>query len=184
MSEQEAGMAAEVIVVIFPSRRALTRALDHLTETEVIDVKRAAVVAKASSGEIVILDDDLSPNEGGIAGGTLGAAMAALGMVQLGALALPGVGTVIALGASALVGGLLGRMTGRFAANLLDFGYKNEQIEGLSERLQEGHPALVLELEAAAQSLIKLREELKPFRAELIEPLHKASMKPPPADVK
>jgi uncharacterized membrane protein len=170
--------------VVFPTRRALTRALDHINESQVIDIKRAAVVAKASSGEVVILDDDLSPDEGGIAGGTLGAAMAALGMVQLGALALPGVGPIIALGTSALVGGLLGNMTGRFAANLLDFGYKNEQIEGLSEQLQEGHPALILEINDLEEMLKILETELRPFRAELIAPLHQASSKRPPADVK
>ncbi|MDQ7026847.1 MAG: hypothetical protein Q9P44_14960, partial [Anaerolineae bacterium] len=139
-------MTTGMIVVVFPTRRALTRALDHLQENKVVEIKRAAVVAKAGSGETVILDDDLSADEGGVAGGTLGAAMAALGIVQFGALALPGVGPIIALGASAIVGGLLGNVTGRFAANLMDFGYKNEQIEALSERLQEGHPALVLEL--------------------------------------
>ena len=177
-------MTKGMVVVVFPTRRALTRALDHLQETELVDIKRAAVVAKAGNGETVILDDDLSPDEGGIAGGTLGAAMAALGMVQLGALALPGVGTIIALGASAIVGGLLGNFTGRFAANLLDLGYKNEQIESLSEQLQEGHPALLLEIDEPDEAIKKLEDALKPYRAELIEPLHTASMKRPPADVK
>jgi uncharacterized membrane protein len=176
-------MATEMIVVVFPTRRALTRALDHLQEAKVVDIKRAAVIAKAGTGETIILDDDLSPDEGGITGGTLGAAMALLGIVQLGALALPGVGPIIALGGSALVGGLLGNVTGRFAANLLDFGYKNEQIEALSERLQEGHPALVMEIKEPAQALETLRRELKPFRAELIEPLNQAASKLPPADV-
>jgi uncharacterized membrane protein len=179
----EKTMATEMIVVVFPTRRALTRALDHLQETKVVDIKRAAVIAKAGTGETVILDDDLSPDEGGITGGTLGAAMALLGIVQLGALALPGVGPIIALGGSALVGGLLGNVTGRFAANLLDFGYKNEQIEALSERLQEGHPALVMEIKEPQQALETLRTELKPFRAELIEPLNQAANKLPPADV-
>ncbi|MDQ7024110.1 MAG: hypothetical protein Q9P44_00980, partial [Anaerolineae bacterium] len=70
-----------------------------------------------------------------------------------------------------------------FAANLMDFGYKNEQIEALSERLQEGHPALVLELGDPDKALKILQNTLKPFRAELIQPLHEASMKPPPSDV-
>jgi uncharacterized membrane protein len=176
-------MATGMIVAVFPTRRTLTRALDHLHQTKVVAIKRAAVVAKASTGETVILDDDLSPDEGGIAGGTLGAAMAALGIVQLGALALPGVGPIIALGASAIVGGLLGNVTGRFAANLMDFGYKNEQIEVLSEQLQEGHPALVMELEDPVKALEVLKDVLKTFRAELIQPLDDVSIKPPPADV-
>lgn len=166
-------MPPEIIVAIFPSRDILIRALDHVMQMEGLEIQRAAIVARAKSGETVILDDDLSPDEGGIAGGTLGAAMTALGLVQLGALALPGVGPIIALGAGALVGGLVGRATGRFAANLLDFGFKNEQIEALAQQLEAGHPALVLELKEAAGMLDTLRKALKPYRAELVEPLHR-----------
>jgi uncharacterized membrane protein len=100
--------------------------------------------------------------------------MTALGLVQLGALALPGVGPIIALGAGALVGGLVGRATGRFAANLLDFGFKNDQIEALAHSLEIGHPALVLELADAKDMLKLLRDELKPYRAELVEPIEAA----------
>jgi uncharacterized membrane protein len=176
-------MARGVIVAIFPTRRALTRAVDYLKDNAVVEIRRAAIVARAGSGEILVLDDDLSPDEGGVAGGTLGAAMAALGIVQLGALTLPGVGPIIALGASALVGGLLGNVTGRFAANLLDFGYHNAQIEALSQQLEEGHPALVLEISDAVAGLEILQTELKRFRAYLIEPLHKATGQLPPLDV-
>jgi len=164
----------EIIVAIFPSRDILLKALDHLMERDFLHIERAAVVAKAKSGEVVMLDDDISADEGGIAGGTLGAAMTALGLVQLGALALPGVGAIIALGTGALVGGLVGRMTGRFAANLLDFGFKNEQVQALAQELQAGHPALVLELKKDPDILLRLRDELKPFNAELVERLHEA----------
>jgi uncharacterized membrane protein len=166
-------MADEMIVAIFPSRKILTRALDHIVQLDDLPILRAAIVAKAANGETIILDDDISADEGGIAGGTLGAAMTALGLVQLGALALPGVGVIIALGTGALVGGLVGRATGRFAANLLDFGFKNIQVEQLSERLQAGHPALILEIADPKAALPRLREELKPFRAELVERMQK-----------
>lgn len=175
-------MVQGVIVAVFPTRRAVTRAVDYLKENAVVDIQRAAIVAKAAGGETIILDDDLSPNEGGIAGGTLGAAMGAMGIVHLGALALPGVGSIIALGASALVGGLLGNVTGRFAANLLDFGYRSEQIQALSQQLEEGHPALILEITDPIAGLEVLRSELKRFRAYVIEPLHKATGKLPPLE--
>jgi len=168
-------MTQGIIVAIFPSRDVLTRALDHLNEIEDFDIEGAAIVAKAGTGEIIILDDDISPNEGGITGGTLGAAMATFGLVQLGALTLPGVGAIIALGAGALVGGLVGRATGRFAANLLDFGFKNEQVEKLAERLESGHPALVLQVADETKSLKLMRKELSAYQAELIEPLHRAA---------
>ena len=101
--------------------------------------------------------------------GTPLAAIAALGMVQFGALALPGIGAIIAVGAGVLVGGMLGRMTGRFAANLIDSGYRKEEVENLAARLQSGHPALVLEVKEPLKSLPLLRDELASYRAELVE---------------
>lgn len=167
-------MSAEMVVVVFPSRGVLTRALDRIAKLDYIDIKRAAVVAKATSGETVILDDDLTPNQGGIAGGTLGAAMTMLGVAQLGALALPGVGVIIALGTAAFVGAFLGRATGRFAANYIDFGFRSEQIADLSAQLQAGRPALVLELKNRDEVLPRLRDELSSTRCEFIEPAQSA----------
>jgi uncharacterized membrane protein len=128
-------------------------------------------VAKAASGEIVILDDDITADQGGIAGGTLGAALSLLGVAHLGALALPGVGAIVALGAAALVGGLLGRATGRFAAQFVDLGFRHDQIEALADQLSTGRPALVLELKHGETALPRLKEDLKPFKAEFIAPV-------------
>lgn len=164
-------MTGEIIVAVFPSRAVLTRALDRITKLDYIDIQRAAIVAKAASGETIVLNDDIGPDQGGVAGGTLGAAMTVLGLAQLGALALPGVGPIIALGAGVLVGGLVGRVTGRFAANLIDFGFHAEQIEALSERLQAGRPALILEIKNSYEVLPRLRHDLAGFKAELIEPM-------------
>jgi len=164
-------MSPELVVAIFPSRTTLTKALDHLMALKDIEIARAAIVARAHNGEVIVVDDDIGPDEGGITGGTLGAAIAALGVAQLGALALPGIGAVIAVGAAALVGGLLGNVTGRFAANLIDSGFKPAHVEVLSGRLQEGHPALILELADVAALLPRLRDELEPYRAELVDRL-------------
>ncbi len=168
-------MVNELIVAIFPSRKMLTRALDHLIEIEDLHIQHAAIVAKARNGEVVVLNDELGPDEGGITGGTLGAAIAVLGMVQFGALALPGIGPIIAVGAGALVGGLLGRFTGRFAANLLESGYRKEEVEQISAQLQTGHPALVLEVEDALLALPRIRQELATYRAEVVEQMRAIS---------
>ena len=162
-------MANELIVAVFPSRKMLTKALDHLVEITDLQIQHAAIIAKARNGEVVVIDDELGPDEVGISSGTLGAAIAALGMVQFGALALPGIGAIIAVGAGALVGGLLGRMTGRFAANLLDSGLSNAEFEALAAQLQSGHPALVLEIAEAGAVLQRIREELISYRAEIVE---------------
>jgi len=169
-------MAEELIVAVFPSRKMLTKALDHLVEVTDIEIQHAAIVAKARNGEVVVLNDELGPDEGGITGGTLGAGIAALGMVQFGALAIPGIGAIIAVGAGALVGGLLGRFTGRFAANLLESGYRKEEVETLASRLQTGHPALVLEVKDTVRALPRIREELTSYRAELVEQMSAKSV--------
>lgn len=91
-------MRGEWVVGLFPSRTALTDALDSLKSLKSVRVRRAAIVAKAESGEIVVVDDKIGADEGGIAGGTLAMAIAALGMVQLGALSLPSVGVIVVVG--------------------------------------------------------------------------------------
>ena len=169
-------MADELIVAVFPSRKMLTKALDHLVEIADLEIQHAAIVAKARNGEVVVLNDELGPDEGGITGGTLGAGIAALGMVQFGALAIPGIGAIIAVGAGALVGGLLGRFTGRFAANLIESGYRKEEVDALASRLQTGHPALVLEVKHIDKALLRIREELISYRAELVEQMQAKSV--------
>ncbi|MBI1279980.1 MAG: hypothetical protein GC179_17770 [Anaerolineaceae bacterium] len=162
-------MSGEIVLLVFPSRTVMTKALDRMATLDYVDIRRGAIVAKAQSGETILLDDDISPDQGGIAGGTLGAAMGALGVAQLGALALPGVGPIIALGTAALVGGLVGRVTGRFAANRVDFGFRIEQIEHLLAKLQADHPALVLDMKNADLILEKLKEDLRPYKFEVIK---------------
>ncbi|MBL8133060.1 MAG: hypothetical protein JNL42_14460 [Anaerolineae bacterium] len=157
------------LVAVFPSRKLLVRALDHLREDKSLHVERAAIVAKARDGEVTVVDDSLGPDEAGITGGTLGAAITLLGLVQFGALALPGIGVIIALGAGALVGGLVGSATGRFAANLIESGYHSEQIEGLRVDLESERPALVLHLGDDETALPRVREALARYRAKLVE---------------
>ena len=159
----------DLILAIFPSRSTLAKALDHLIKAPEIKIKRAAVLTKADSGELVVVDDEIGPEEGRVAGGTFGAALAALGMVQLGALALPGVGPILAIGAGALAGGLLGGATGRFAANLHESGFEQAHIELLADRLQMGHPALLLEIHDANKNIAQLRKMLSSYNAEVVE---------------
>ena len=73
-----------------------------------------------------------------------------------------------------MAGGILGGVAGRVAANLIDLDYKPLQIKTLAAELQDGHPALVLEIDDAETILPQLREEMIPYRAELVELLHEA----------
>jgi hypothetical protein len=163
-------MSREMVVLVFASRALLTKALDRMTQLDYVDFRRAAIVARAANGETIVLDDDVSPDQGAIAGGTLGAALSLLGVAQLGALALPGVGAIIALGAAVVVGGMLGRLTGRWAANFIEFGFRPEQIEGLAAQIHKDYAALVIELIDADSILARLRDDLRPYHYELIQP--------------
>jgi hypothetical protein len=60
------------------------------------------------------------------------------------------------------------------AAGFIDFDYKNLQVKTLAAELKSGHPALVLEVEDGDSTLSRLRDELQPYRAELVESLHEA----------
>lgn len=162
-------MRNEIIIAVFPSRSILTKALDHVMSLGDLPIHRAAVISKAYTGETTFIDDDISADEAGIAGGTLGAAIGALGLAQIAALSLPGVGVIVAIGAGVLVGGLVGGITGRFAANLLDSGFKSAQIEELSSHLKAGHSAIVFEVASGADVLPRLRKELEAYRAEIVE---------------
>lgn len=160
---------SQVIMLMFPSRGTLLDAVDAIKQLDYVKIKHSAVIAKAEDGETVVYDDDISPNEGSIAGGTLGALMGALGIAGLGALLLPGVGAIVAVGAGALLGGLIGGATGGITASVLDMGVGNVELEKLAEHLNAGKVAMVVELEGGSDLAAKLSEDLKPFAAEFVQ---------------
>jgi uncharacterized membrane protein len=155
--------------MIFPSRGTLLDAVERIKSLPYVKIKHSAVIAKAEDGETVIYEDDINPNEGGIAGGTLGALMGALGVAGLGAFLLPGVGPIIAIGAGALFGGLVGGATGGISAGVFDMGIKNSTLEELASHLSAGRIAMVVELDGDSSVLVQLREDLKAFQTEFVD---------------
>lgn len=160
---------SEVVMLIFPSRGTLLDAVDQIKNMPNAKIVHSAVISKAEDGETVVYEDDITPNEGTVAGGTLGALMGAMGIAGLGAFLLPGVGPIIAVGVGALVGGLLGGATGGITARLLDLGINNDQLERLAHHLNAGKTALVIEIEGDSAMLSHLQEDLKPFEAEIVQ---------------
>ncbi len=167
-------MTEELIVAVFPSRVILGKALDHISELEDLALRHAVIVARARDGEIVVLDDDISSREVVLAGAGLGALMMTVGVAQQGALTLPGAWALLALAAACLAGGLVGAGVSRAASTLIDSDFRNLQVKTLAAELKAGHPALVLEFEEGVDALERLRAELAPYRAELVEYLHEA----------
>lgn len=162
---------SDVIMLIFPSRGHLVDATEKLQSLPNIKLKNTAMIVKADDGETLVLEDDIAPVEGSVAGGTLGGLMTALGVAQLGAFLLPGVGPILAIGAGALIGALVGGTAGGVTAGLLDFGFKNSQLEALGKRLEVGHTALVVEVEGGPDVVQQVTRELQPYGAELVTPV-------------
>ncbi len=162
-------MASQLLIATFSSREEMLRAFDAVTMKHNSHIQHAAVISRPNDNEVVIMDDDLSPDEGAIAGSAMGAAMMGLGVLQMGAWVLPGIGPFLAVGAGALAGALIGNLTGRFAATLIDFGFDNDQIESVAKRLGTGQPALVIEFDET-MDMTQLRQDIAPFGAEIIDP--------------
>ena len=165
---------SKVVMLVFPSRGTMLDAVDQLHRIPHLKINHSAVIAKAEDGETVVYEDDVNPDEAGVAGGTLGALMGAMGIAGLGAFLLPGVGAIIAIGAGALLGGLLGGAAGGITAKLLDLGIDNDQLDALAEHLNAGKIALVVELDAEgsesdASVMARLSNDLKPFQVEFVQ---------------
>ena len=75
----------EVIMMVFPTRGSMTDATDKLHNITGLQVHQTALIMRAEHGEVTIYEDDISPTEGAITGGTLGGLIGALGVAGLGA---------------------------------------------------------------------------------------------------
>ncbi len=162
---------SDVVMLIFPSRGHLVDAVEKLQSLPNVKLKNTAMIVKADDGETIVLEDDIAPAEGSVAGGTLGGLMTALGVAQLGAFLLPGVGPILAIGAGALIGAIVGGTAGGVTAGLLDFGFKNSQLEALGKQLERGRTALVVEVEGGPNVVAEVTRELQPYDAELVTPI-------------
>lgn len=158
----------DIVMFVFPTRGRLVDAADVIHQNSHVKIHHSAIIAKAENGETMVLEDDVNPDEGAIAGGTLGSVMGALGIAQLGAFLLPGIGPIIAIGAGALIGGLIGAATGGLTAGAIDLGISNELLDALAQQLQADRVAAVLELEGTGEELAQLEEQLKPFDAVMV----------------
>lgn len=159
----------DIVMFVFPSRGRLVDATEVIRETPHVKIHHSAVIAKAENGETMIFEDDINPDEGAIAGGTLGSVMGALGIAQLGAFLLPGIGPIVAVGAGALIGGLVGGATGSLSAGALDLGISNQLLDQLARQLEADRVAVVIELEGTAEGLAQLEGQLKSFDAVLVQ---------------
>lgn len=158
----------DIVMFVFPTRGRLIDATDAIRANDHVKIHHSAIIAKAESGEAIVLEDDINADEGAIAGGTLGSLMGALGIANLGAFLLPGIGPIVAIGAAALIGGLVGGATGGVTAGVIDLGIDNKILEGLTQNLSSNDVAMVLEVEGDAAGLALLEQSLQQYDAHLV----------------
>jgi uncharacterized membrane protein len=91
-------------------------------------------------------------------GAGIGAAIGGLGglLVGLGALAIPGVGPVIAAGPllAALTGAGVGAVTGGIVGALVDLGIPDEEAHIYSEGLRRGHVLVIAQVPDASANAV------------------------------
>lgn len=106
---------------------------------------------------VVDTTDDVAKGAG------IGAAIGGLGglLVGLGALAIPGVGPVIAAGPllAALTGAGVGAVTGGIVGALVDLGIPDEEAHIYSEGLRRGHVLVIAQVpDANANAVTRVME--------------------------
>ncbi|BAB72760.1 general stress protein [Anabaena sp. FACHB-709] len=142
---------------VFPHRRDAEAALTELRDAG-FSMNQVSLIAKDNSGNKTTgaganLDQGNKADEGAKAGAATGGGLGALGglLVGLGALAIPGVGPVIAGGAAAtaiattLAGGALGAAAGGIVGGLVGLGIPEDKARVYSDRFQRGDYLIIVD---------------------------------------
>jgi len=162
------GIMREIIMIVFPTRGSLVDATDKLHQLPGLQTHGTALIARAEHGEVTIYEDDISPAEGAITGGTLGGLIGALGIAGLGAFLLPGIGPILAIGAGAVAGGLIGGATGGATARMIDHGINNHLLEELARQLADNETAVVMDIEGEAEPLKEAEADITALGGKLV----------------
>ncbi|MBD2502413.1 general stress protein [Anabaena azotica] len=140
---------------VFPHRRDAEAALTELRDAG-FSMNQVSLIAKDSSGGTgagANIGHGNKADEGAKAGAATGGALGGLGglLVGLGALAIPGVGPVIAGGAAAtaiattLAGGAIGAAAGGIAGGLVGLGIPEDRAKVYSDRFQRGEYLVIVD---------------------------------------
>lgn len=157
------------LVVIFESRQTLIEAMDHLLAEglgSLLDIGHAALIVRpASEQPAIIINNNVTAREALVAGATGGAAMMALGCIQLGALGLPGPEAFLAIGIGAAAGAGIGAGIGALVANRITFGFRPSLLQMTARELAPGQVALLLQVRPA--HLPVLRQKMVELKARI-----------------
>ena len=118
---------------------------------------RISVVASDAAGNYVEYHGKSIPDADGLEGAVAGALLGGLGglVVGLAALAVPGIGPVLAAGpiASAIVGAGVGAVTGSLIGALIDLGIEETAAEYYAEGVRRGGILVTVQAEPGQSDL-------------------------------
>jgi hypothetical protein len=144
---------------VFSHRRDAEAALTELRDAG-FPLSRVSIIAKNTNGHSIAgvdvdrnADKGNKADEGAKAGAATGGALGGLGglLVGLGALAIPGIGPVIAGGAAAtaiattLTGGAIGAAAGGIVGGLAGLGIPEDRARVYSDRFQKGDYLVIID---------------------------------------
>lgn len=158
----------ETIMIVFPTRGHLVDATDQVHKIAGLHIHGTALISRAEHGEVTIYEDDITPAEGAITGGTLGGLIGALGIAGMGAFLLPGIGPIIAIGVGALAGGLIGGATGGVTAKVVDHGINNHLLDELARQMEDNEIAVVMDIEGGAEQLHEVEADIAQYEGKLV----------------
>ncbi|MDR3563559.1 MAG: hypothetical protein P4N59_19285 [Negativicutes bacterium] len=129
--------ATNTVIGVFQSRQAAEEAVGQLRQ-QAFTSEEINIVAKKQGGNKEYVDDDIS--DGALTGGTLGGIGGLI--LGAGALAIPGIGPIIAAGpiAAALSGAVAGGLTG----GLIDWGIPAEVSQHYEQQVAKGDTLAVI----------------------------------------
>ncbi|BCL35980.1 general stress protein [Nostoc sp. MS1] len=179
---------------VFPHRRDAEAALTDLRDAG-FSMNQVSLIAKDSSGSGATgaganLGHGNKADEGAKAGAATGGALGGLGglLVGLGALAIPGVGPIIAGGAVAttiattLAGGAIGAAAGGIAGGLVGLGIPEDRAKVYSDRFQRGEYLVIVDGTESeiqrAEAILKRRgiQEYSVFDARDLHDTHRSGV--------
>jgi uncharacterized membrane protein len=143
----------------------------HATVRDLVDdgVKRdnISLVASDSAGEYVDYHGEDLPADDTIGGAAAGALLGGIGglLVGLAALAIPGIGPIVAAGpiAAALTGAGIGALTGGLLGALIDLGVDEDSAEYYAEGIRRGGTLVTVHVdEGIAERVADIMERHDP----------------------
>jgi uncharacterized membrane protein len=130
-------MGAKSVIGVFSSRHEAERAIENLRQQGFTD-EEINIISKEHRNDREYYDDDIT--DGALTGGTLGGIGGLI--LGAGALAIPGIGPVLAAGpiAAALSGAVAGGITG----GLIDWGIPAESSRHYEQHVAQGNILTVI----------------------------------------